>query len=85
MADQIETREESNALQAASDAFDRYADSDDRSVFRAGWLAGREWARRQESEATRLMLAQQGARLLGCPHTVGCATVEQCAALPVQP
>jgi hypothetical protein len=49
---EIETREESNALQVASDALDRHLDSYDRELFRHGWLAGRDWARNQE------MLAQ---------------------------
>jgi hypothetical protein len=49
---QIETRDESNALQTASDALDRHMDSYDRELYRAGWIAGRDWARNQE------MLAQ---------------------------
>lgn len=49
---EIETRDESNGLQIASDALDRHLDAYDRELFRAGWLAGRDWARNQE------MLAQ---------------------------
>lgn len=47
----IETRDESQALQIASDSLDRYLDSYDREVFRAGWIAGREWQRAQAGRA----------------------------------
>lgn len=49
---EIESRDESQALQMASDAMDRHMDSYDRELFREGWLAGRDWARNPE------MLAQ---------------------------
>lgn len=49
---EIETRDESQALQIASDALDRHLDSYDREVFRAGWLAGRDWARQQAADAS---------------------------------
>lgn len=48
---EIETRDESQALQIASDALDRYLDSYDREVFRAGWLAGRDYERRRQADA----------------------------------
>ena len=44
---EIETRDESNAVQMASDALDRHLDSYDRELFRAGWLPGRDWQREQ--------------------------------------
>jgi hypothetical protein len=64
---EIETRDESNALQIASDAMDRYMDAMDREMFRAGWLAGRDWARLQETR-----------RLADCRHVTPCTSSETC-------
>lgn len=58
----IETRDESQALHIASDSLDRYLDSYDREVFRAGWIAGREWQRaRRQTTALSCSIDEHGA------------------------
>ena len=44
--------------------------------FQAGWAAGRDWAREQQAreETSRGVTL----KLLGCPHTPGCLSVDQC-------
>lgn len=58
MADLIETREESYAVQGAYDRWVRENPSDEddeRLAFRNGWLAGREWERRQQAAPTEIL------------------------------
>lgn len=68
---EIETREEGQAVQIASDALDRYLDSYDREVFRAGWPAGRDWQRAQNADllaALEAVTERIGSRQPCCPE-----------------
>lgn len=79
MAD-IETQHESNALQAAADQAGHNGTSEERWAFRHGWIAGREYERQQQAQAEAQRLVMRGMRLIGCPHTRSCTSVDECAA-----
>ena len=79
---QIETQEESSAVQAAYDTWvieaGKSGRNTERDVWRAAWIAGRDWQRQQDAVAEADSLVRGGMRLLGCTHTVSCASADEC-------
>lgn len=82
----IESREELDAWNGAVDRFcptrrDQGVANHDLALaaHRAGWLAGRDWARQQDDVAmAQAHEVNRGDRMTGCLHMPACASVSQC-------